>query len=376
MLEPSAATAARGRLHAVALASALALAACRPTAVATAPAVAPGGREPAVRLLAHAVVPTGTRLGPHEVGGLSGLVYDRRDDLFYAVVDDPNGHPPPRLLRLRWHPPAAPELLGWVTLTVGGGPLPGEGADLEGVARRADGELFVSSEGDAEDGLGPWVARFSAAGELRERLPLPAAFEPRAEHGAQQNRGFEALALEPGEGTLLAGTEGPLVQDEPAPAGEPARSRLLRWDLGAAGDPRQWLYPLDPPHAPAPAPDKVRVAGLVEIVPFPPGPHGGHLLALERSFVADVGFAVKLYEATLDGAEEVTGAEALAGRPVRTVRKRLLADLGALGVPMDNYEGMAWGPAGEDGQPLLVVISDNNFNPAEQTYLLALRLAP
>jgi hypothetical protein len=348
-----------------------AVVACRPAAVMTAAAPLSGWREPPpkVRLVARAEIPTGTRLEPHEVGGLSGLAYDRERDLLYAVVDDPTSHPPPRLLQFRWHPGAAPALVEWLPLTQGDGPLTVQGTDPEGLARGAEGDLFVSSEGDVKGGLGPWVARFSAGGQWLAQLPVPHAFDVGEGHGIAHNRGFEALTLD-AEGALVAGAEGPLAQDLPTPTGELDRTRLLRWDLPAsAGAPHQWFYPVDPPHANAPEPGKLEAAGLVEILPW-----RGRFLTLERSWVEGVGFAVKLYETTLASAEELGGVEAWGGLTARTARKRLLADFGSLGVPMDNYEAMAWGPAGDDGKPLLVVMSDNNFNATESTYLLAFAL--
>jgi hypothetical protein len=351
--------------------------ACRPPTAATSPAAAAlADAPPVVRLVVHAQLPTATKFAELEVGGLSGLAYDRAADLFYAVVDDPTSHPPARLLRFRWHPPAAPELVDWLPLANDGGALPTAGADLEGVARSTTGELFVSSEGDVKGKIGPWVGDFDATGHLRRRLPLPRAFRLAKRHGTAHNQGFEALTLDAANDNLIAGAEGPLAQDQPPPPGELARVRVLRWDLRAPAAPREWLYPIDPQHASPVGEAKFGVAGLVDLLPFSPGGEArdGHLLALERSYVDGVGFAVKLFEASLAGADEVTGFDAVAGRLLRPAVKRRLADFGALGVPIANYEGMAWGPAGTDGAPLLIVISDNNFNAPEGTNLAAFAL--
>ncbi|HXT20303.1 MAG TPA: esterase-like activity of phytase family protein, partial [Thermoanaerobaculia bacterium] len=182
-----------------------------------------------LRVVAHAVLLTGTQFGGYEVGGLSGLAYDAKADLFYAVSDDAAGHPPAKVLRFRWHPvaghpPAAPELVDWLPLVGKDGPFPTAGADLEGLARAPNGELYVSSEGDVEHGITPWVAHFDAAGKLRDRLPIPDAFLPAEKRGVRHNAAFEALTVL-GDDNLVAGTEGPLRQDEPPPAGELARTR-------------------------------------------------------------------------------------------------------------------------------------------------------
>jgi hypothetical protein len=48
----------------------------------------------------------------------------------------------------------------------------------------------------------------------------------------------------------------------------------------------------------------------------------------------------------------------------------LLLDLDALGITLDNVEGMAIGPDLADGRRTLVLISDNNFSPAQFTQFL------
>jgi len=372
MLKPLRRRATEAAALAFLASSAFITAACQPRAITTAPAAAASApASPVVRLVAHAQIPTGTTFAGREVGGLSGLAYDRAADLLYAVVDDPTGHPPARLLRFRWHPPAQPELVDWLDLADDSGPLPTAGADLEGLARATTGELFVSSEGDVKAGIEPWVGDFDASGHLRRRLPLPEAFRLAADHhGIRHNQGFEALTLA-SDHVLLAGIEGPLVQDDPAPPGEQARVRLLRWDLRKSSAPSEWLYPIDPQHATPVGEAKFGVAGLVDLLPFAPAASGDRLLTLERSYVDGVGFAVKLFETSLAGAEEVTGTDAVASRAVRTATKRRLADFAALGVPIGNYEGLTWGPPGEDGAPLLIVIGDNNFNAPEGTNLAA-----
>jgi hypothetical protein len=337
-----------------------------PAPATTSPPPIASTAPPALRVVAQAVLPTGTTFAGHEVGGLSGLAYDARSGLFYAVSDDASGRPPARVLRFRWQPPAGPELVDWLPLADEAGPLAGPGADLEGVARAGAGELYVSSEGDVKGGIAPWVGRFDAGGRLTGRLLLPDAFVPGEGRGVRRNAAFEALTLV-AEHNLVAGTEGPLQQDEPAPAGELERTRILRWDLESERFPDQWAYPLDPPHARTPLPDGVEVRGLVDLLHWKL-----RFLALERSYVDGMGFAVKLYETTFAGAERLDGSAALGGRPVRTLSKRLVADFATLGVPLENYEGMTWAASGRAGEPLLVVVSDNNFNAPTGTHFLAL----
>jgi Esterase-like activity of phytase len=52
----------------------------------------------------------------------------------------------------------------------------------------------------------------------------------------------------------------------------------------------------------------------------------------------------------------------------------LLLDLDALGITLDNVEGMAIGPDLADGRRTLVLVSDNNFSPAQFTQVLLFAL--
>jgi 3-phytase len=52
------------------------------------------------------------------------------------------------------------------------------------------------------------------------------------------------------------------------------------------------------------------------------------------------------------------------------VEKRLLVDLDVLGIPLDNLEGMTFGPRLRGGKRTLLLVSDNNFSAAAFTQFL------
>ncbi len=56
------------------------------------------------------------------------------------------------------------------------------------------------------------------------------------------------------------------------------------------------------------------------------------------------------------------------------VEKTLLLDLDMLRIPLDNVEGMTFGPDLPDGRRSLVLVSDNNFSPAGFTQFLVFAL--
>ena len=54
--------------------------------------------------------------------------------------------------------------------------------------------------------------------------------------------------------------------------------------------------------------------------------------------------------------------------------KELVLDLDDLGIPLDNVEGMTFGPRLPDGRRSVVLVSDDNFAPAQFTQFLLLAI--
>jgi glycerophosphoryl diester phosphodiesterase len=151
-------------------------------------------------------------------------------------------------------------------------------------------------------------------------------------------------------------------------------SRILRYDLQTGRLDREYLYNTDPIFQPPVPPTNFAVNGIVELLPF----NNEHLLSMERSFsvgVPGTGNEIKLYSVALPGATNVLGVPSLAGLDVRPAQKTLLFDLGSLGIPLDNVEGMTLGPKLPDGRQSLVLVSDNNFAASQFTQFLLFALS-
>ena len=184
--------------------------------------------------------------------------------------------------------------------------------------------------------------------------------------------------MSPNGRTLWVGAEGALVQDGPAATvanGSPAR--LLRYDARTGDVERQYVYVTDPIAEPPVPPTAFAVNGLVDLLPL----NEQFLLAMERSFsvgAPGTGNTIKLYAVKVAGADDVDGVESLASTPgtIRPVEKRLLLDLRTLGLPLDNVEGMTFGPDLPDGRRSLLLVSDNNFSPAGFTQFLLFAVSP
>jgi hypothetical protein len=153
-------------------------------------------------------------------------------------------------------------------------------------------------------------------------------------------------------------------------------ARLLEIDLSNKSVVKEPIYMVDEiPVAPKPQ-DGDADNGLAELLALD---NKGDLLALERSYAEGFGNTVRLYEVTMQGATDVSTIDAIKKSEAPTpVTKQRLADFGelgaSLGIAPDNLEGMAFGPQLADGRQLLLVVSDNNFNPEQTTQLWALAI--
>jgi hypothetical protein len=330
--------------------------------VCAAPAAAHGTH---LQFRGQARLPTETTFEGTTVGGLSSITYDARRDRYYVLSDDQGQFQPARFytvgLDIRdGHLNDDDVTFRDVTtlLAPDGNPYPTASLDPEGLALTKDRRLILTSEGFANNvpPIDPFVRRYGLDGSFLGSLTVPQPYLPNADHtrGVRNNLGFESAGILGHH--LFTGTENALVQDGPAATianGSP--SRLLRYDLRTGRPDRQWVYETDPVAEPPNPPGGFSVNGLVELLPL----SDRHLIAMERSFSVvpppATGNTIKLYTVEL-------------GR--KTAHKQLLLNLNTLGIPLDNVEGLTFGPRLRDGRQSLVLVSDNNFAASQFTQFL------
>ena len=361
-----------------------ALAALAATLAAAAPAVA-DGRTPELSFLGQAIVPTGTAFQGTTVGGLSSITYDARRGVYYAVSDDPSQFQPVRFYTLGLDvrdgrlADGDVHFEGVTTLLAPGGqPYPPFSLDPEGLALTGDRRLVFTSEGLPNSLVSPFVRLSSLDGEFLGELPVPQPFLPTADRssGVRPNLGFESAGVPRSGRSVFTATENALYQDGPAATvanGSPAR--ILRYGLRTGRLERQWVYQTDPVAQPPVPATQFSVNGLVELLPL----SDDTLIAMERSFsvgAPGTGNSITLYEVALRGATDVNRLDRLQGRldRIRPARKTLLLDLDELGIPLDNVEGLTFGPRLRDGRRSLVLVSDNNFAATQFTQFLLFAL--
>lgn len=332
-------------------------------------------------VLGTATLPTGFQFAETEVGGLSGITYNAGRDLFYAVSDSRGDNGPARFYTLKLHWNSEPlkldsiEVVG-VTFLVDaeGQSFPVGSLDPEGIAF-AENHLWISSEGNVERSHPPFVKQFSLQGREVAELPMPNKFFAGDRNiGIRNNLALESLTLTPDQNTLFTATENALIQDGPeADENRGSPSRILRYNLAAAEPEGEFFYETESVVASSIISGGFRINGLVDLLAL----SDTRLLALERSFALGTGNTIRLFEVSLAAATDIASVDSLKNHigDVSPASKTLLLSFNTLGLAVDNVEGLTFGPILPDGRRSLIFVADNNFNPLQQTQVIAFAIA-
>ncbi|MFQ5752118.1 MAG: esterase-like activity of phytase family protein, partial [bacterium] len=328
-----------------------------------------------MELLGEVTFKTGFTYQGVELGGLSGITYDAVNNLYYAISDDPGNKAPARFYTLKIALNDGTLDEGDVTFMAlttlydkNHQPFPKDSIDPESLVLTKSRTLFISSEGNANYKIDPFIRQFSLDGSYLSSLSIPLKFLPTAgpDIGIRNNLAFESLTLTPDEAYLFTGIENAINQDGPKTSINTASpSRLLKYNLATGERVSEFLYWVEPVVAQPIPSDGFNVNGLVELIAL----DEYTLISLERSYSVGVGNAIKLYQTSLMNADDISSFDRLDTVDLSTIHaaeKSLLFDLSKFGIPLDNIEGMTFGPKLVDGRQILILVSDNNFNPLRQ----------
>ncbi|MBO1051546.1 MAG: esterase-like activity of phytase family protein [Dolichospermum sp. DET73] len=336
-----------------------------------------------IEFIGQTTLPTGLIFQKTEIGGLSGITYDAKNNLYYAISDDRGQKASPRFYTFTIDLSKG-KLTNNDVIPVGvtnllntsNQPFPPNTTDTEGIAITNQDTIFVSSEGDVDKLINPFIKEFAlASGKTISTLPIPDKFLPdsQKQKGIRNNLAFESLTITPNQKFLFTATENALIQDGPAAkSGVGTSSRILEYNLLTKQPEREFLYQTEPV-TPLFNPTGKFASGLPDLLALN---NQGNFLSIERSFTG-LGFTVFLFEISLENATDIHNFDSIAKidpDKIKLVEKKLLLDLRTLDVSLDNIEGLTLGAKLPDGQPSLILISDNNFNGLQQTQILAFKL--
>ena len=187
--------------------------------------------------------------------------------------------------------------------------------------------------------------------------------------GPRHNGTFEGISFTADYNKLFVSLEEPLFEDGPR-AGlhdSSAWVRIIQFDVKSRRPEAQYAYKIDPVAYAATPPGAFKINGITDILAM----NNHQLLVMERSFsTGRKGCTIKIYQADLKNAPDVSGVTSLGSNTIKSFSKKLLLNMDDLGIYTDNIEGMTLGPKLPNGRQTLIFIADNNFSKDEITQFL------
>lgn len=334
----------------------------------------------ALQFLGEQSLSTSTRFKDILVGGLSGIYYDNKKDIYTAISDARNT--PMEGMSRMYTLKIDTSLNGIGNISIvdmhnlldaEGNPWKKGDVDAEGIAPTPnDNGFYWSSELGSglrvTDPKGKFIADLDNV--IPEYFSTKTQGEKEAPIGLRYGLSFEGLSLTPDGKILFIGTETALKQDAPiAGTMNSSPTRILKYQVNSLDNSLtmagEYIYNLDA----IPQVSKFGISdnGLSEVLAI----SDKKLLVMERAGrntskgYDDWDFNVRVYLVDLEGSTDIQGVHSLKDvnpQTLQTAQKRLLIDFNLLTDKPDCIEGMTFGPT-IDGKKSLLFVSDNNFQP-------------
>lgn len=345
---------------------------------------------PKLRFIGDQNISTGEKFKETELGGLSGLAYDKSKNKIIAICDDRSALNDARFYQFdlkldeKNFKVTPSEVV--ILKAPDGKPFKKGLVDFEGITLWGD-DVIVSSEGwiNKEPSVDPEIFRFTRNGEYKMSLPIPEQFLTKkgtVKYGPRDNLVFEALSSSKDGKVLWAGMEEALFQDDrtSTPSYE-STVRLIQYkDLKPV---KQVAYKMEKVPSIPVAGLTVGETGLSEILAV----DENHFYSIERSYMPLAKKVVirLFYNTVTDKTTDVSKSDSLEKslKDLKLVEKELVADLENFKNQMsvdfqnlDNIEGITFGPVLSNGHETIVLVSDNNFKKNQRTQFLAFEIIP
>ncbi|QKX07434.1 esterase-like activity of phytase family protein [Aquimarina sp. TRL1] len=312
------------------------------------------------------VVQNDTVFSSSRIGGLSSIDYDPKSDQYYIVCDDAR-HPRfykasieinnNKIEDIRFTAPIKVQNPEEKTL------------DLEALRLSDNNTLVFTSEGSVKNNSNPAIFTTELNGTFIDAFKLPDNLLATGSNAPRHNAVFEGLTPDIHNKGFWASMELPLQKDgeEPSFLHQGAPARITFFDKKSKTPSFQFTYPLDKLARDPKGKFGVNgITGLVQITT-------DLFIILERGYVSGYGTqgnTVKLYVADKKNATNTLHQTSLSDAPYSSASKKLLFDFESVRAKLtnnivDNIEGITIGPTLPNGNPSLILIADNNFNPSD-----------
>ena len=329
------------------------------------------------------------------VGGLSGIDYDKANDLYYLICDDRSGINDARFYTAKIHVSSkgidSVQFLSTIKfLQRSGVPYPSSKIDAsltadpeamrfnpmsKQVVWASEGERIVSEKTTILANPSLTIAALDGRNEGGFTMPKNLIMR-NSEHGPRQNGTLEGITFENNYTVLLAALEEPLHEDGMRADVTETNSwvRFYRFKMRTKKNVAQYAYHLEPiAFKPQPS-SAFKVNGISDILSI----GEDKVLVVERSYsTGRSSCTIKVFVADLSNAKNTKRVKSFSVKvPSKPIAKKLVYNMDDLGIYIDNVEGVTFGPKLPNGNRSLIFVTDNNFLPTQKTQFLLFEVLP
>ncbi|HET6995287.1 MAG TPA: esterase-like activity of phytase family protein [Chitinophagaceae bacterium] len=341
-----------------------------------------------LRFIDEYIYPGGTEFKNTVIGGLSGIDYDAKRDLYYLISDDPSTKGPTRYYtsRISISEKGIDTVIfmdmtpllnanGETFTEITKDRIHSSGVEAIRYDAKRD-ELIWSSEGqryirDGKQELeDPAIVIMDRNGHYKDSFALPANMHIQpVEKGPRHNSVFEGITLDRNGDHVFVSVEEPIYEDGPrAGTGDStAWIRILKFNRKLRQCVAQYAYQVDPVPYPANPPGAFKINGVSDILYL----GNDKFLVIERAWsTGRVPSDVRVYLADGRYADDISAINLDITPTKKPMTKKLLLDMSSLGFFIDNIEGVTFGPVLPNGHRTLLFVTDDNFAKTQKTQFL------
>ena len=341
---------------------------------------------PQLKFLHSIEIPFDLEIKNTLVGGLSGIDYDAKTNLYYLISDDRSMYNAARFYTAKIHIAAdtikeiafenvvsfknetGENYSNWEK-------KPATSIDPEDLRYNPKKKTIVwSSEGarvlaDTFSVLqNPAIQTATLDGNFVNNYVLPSNLSmQKEEKGPRSNGVLEGITFDKKYRTLYSNIEVPLYEDDTeATTTKGGLIRIYQYDVKSRTNTAQYAYLLDAvAHEPKPK-NGFSINGVSAIQFY----DKNQLLVVERSYsVGKPNCTIKVYLCDLALATDIKKLASLQNQKYTFSSKKLILNMDDLDVFVDNVEGITFGPKLASGKQSLLFVTDNNFSKLQKTQI-------
>ena len=346
---------------------------------------------PSLKLISSIEIPFDETFQNTKVGGLSGIDYDAKNDLYYLICDDRSVFNDSRFYTVKINlsedkiKSFAFQNVTYLKDETGKAygnwnNTPTTSADPEDMRYNPKTNTLVwSSDGarvitaDKEVLQNPSLNFMDLKGDFLGNVTLPENLKmQKQEKGPRNNGTLEGITFDFKYKNIYTNIEEPLFEDgNQANTSKGGLIRLYQFDAKTKKNTTQYGYQLEP-IAREPNPKGTFAVNGVSAIQY----YGkNQLLVVERSYSTGTqACTVKIFLCDLKKATDVKNYPSLQNQKLELASKKLVLNMDDLGIFIDNIEGLTFGPKLANGNPSIIFVSDNNFSDKQKTQVLVFEL--